>query len=184
MCLPWIFYQQFVAKKNSDTPNPAEKTKPVTCTRALSCRRPNHYPRTRAFSRGTHRPIGRGAVGQRAATLRRADRAFGCRQNAARPNLRTRNRRRRRTSRMRRSGAARVVRPLAAAGLRQPVEARPLRENGIPPLSDEGRRRYCQPVHRGAGRNEPVAARTVHGAAVVHDGDGRRHPAARRRKRT
>lgn len=53
MCLPWILYQQFVAKKNSDAPNPAEKTKPVTCTRApladvqTIIRESRHFPAER-----------------------------------------------------------------------------------------------------------------------------------------
>ncbi len=53
MCLPWILYQQFVAKKNSDVPNPAEETgqaEPADVTRApladvqTAIRERRHFP--------------------------------------------------------------------------------------------------------------------------------------------
>lgn len=53
MCLPWILYQQFVAKKNSDAPNPAEETgqaEPADVTRApladvqTAIRERGHFP--------------------------------------------------------------------------------------------------------------------------------------------
>ena len=53
MCLPWILYQQFVAKKNSDAPSPAEETgqaEPADVTRApladvqTAIRERGHFP--------------------------------------------------------------------------------------------------------------------------------------------